>query len=115
MTKARRQRLAEARVWYPSQNFDEDSHIIKAYRKRFNVNKDCAMRELCLLGMLPAVKQKLYEEQLASKAKKRAERKKSAQQEQFDPYQDENFSFIAGYTSGGAPYGVSWEDIDDLH
>lgn len=23
--------------------------------------------------------------------------------------QDENFYFIAGYTSGGAPYGITWE------
>ena len=24
--------------------------------------------------------------------------------------QDENFYFIAGYTSGGAPYGITWEE-----
>ncbi|MBQ6393366.1 MAG: hypothetical protein IJH60_07615 [Eubacterium sp.] len=30
-----------------------------------------------------------------------------------DPYPDMNgdFAFIAGYTSGGAPYGVRWEDV----
>ena len=30
-----------------------------------------------------------------------------------DPYtdMDGDFAFIAGYTSGGAPYGVSWEDV----
>lgn len=27
---------------------------------------------------------------------------------QFD--QDENFYFIAGYTEGGAPYGITWEE-----
>lgn len=27
--------------------------------------------------------------------------------------QDENFSFIAGYTSGGFPYGNPWEEADD--
>jgi hypothetical protein len=25
---------------------------------------------------------------------------------------DENFSFIAGYTSGGAAYGLKWEEYD---
>jgi hypothetical protein len=25
---------------------------------------------------------------------------------------DENFSFIAGYTSGGAAYGLTWEEYD---
>ena len=24
--------------------------------------------------------------------------------------QDENFYFIAGFTSGGAPYGITWEE-----
>ncbi|WP_156450338.1 hypothetical protein [Sporosarcina sp. HYO08] len=24
--------------------------------------------------------------------------------------QDEQFFFIAGYTEGGAPYGISWEE-----
>lgn len=27
--------------------------------------------------------------------------------------QDENFSYIAGYTSGGFPYGNSWKETDD--
>lgn len=26
--------------------------------------------------------------------------------------QDENFSFIAGYTAGGFPYGTPWEESD---
>lgn len=26
--------------------------------------------------------------------------------------QDENFCFIAGYTSGGFPYGTTWEETD---
>ncbi len=34
-------------------------------------------------------------------------------QELFSDDSDENFSFIAGYTSGGAPYGVTWEEMDD--
>lgn len=33
--------------------------------------------------------------------------------------QDDRFFFIAGYTSGGAPYGITWEEmglkpLDDL-
>ena len=26
-------------------------------------------------------------------------------------FMDDTFSFIAGYTAGGAPYGVTWEEI----
>ena len=31
----------------------------------------------------------------------------------FQIEQDENFSFIAGYTSGGFPYGNPWEETDN--
>lgn len=27
---------------------------------------------------------------------------------------DETFAYIAGYTSGGVPYGVTWEEWDEL-
>ena len=27
------------------------------------------------------------------------------------PEQDDTFFFIVGYTSGGAPYGVTWEEM----
>ena len=38
MSKARQERLKTARQWYEDQHFTEDSHIVKAYRKRFNVD-----------------------------------------------------------------------------
>ena len=28
------------------------------------------------------------------------------------PDSDENFYYIAGYTSGGAPYGITWEQAE---
>lgn len=28
---------------------------------------------------------------------------------------DSNFSFIAGYTSGGAPYGLTWDEYNPNH
>ena len=30
---------------------------------------------------------------------------------EFDDYQNDDFYFIAGYTSGGAPYGLTWEEM----
>lgn len=103
MTKARKQRLKEAGIWYPAQGFDDDSHIIKAYRKRFQVDKECAMRELCMLKVLSPERQKSYEEQLAARARKKAEKRearkarKSAKEfKDYNPDQDENFSFITG-------------------
>jgi hypothetical protein len=31
-----------------------------------------------------------------------------------NPGQNETFAFIAGYTSGGAPYGITWEEWEQL-
>ena len=107
MSKARQNRLRKAKEWFPEQGFTEDSHIVKAYRKKFNVDKDCAMRELCTIHVLSPEKQKSYEDQLAAKKRKRQERRMP--KEYINPDQDEHFYFIAGYTSGGAPYGITWE------
>ena len=70
MTEARRKRLEKARKWFPQQGFTEDSHIVKAYRKQFGVDRECAMRELCLLGVLSPEKQKIYEKHLSEKRRK---------------------------------------------
>lgn len=43
-------------------------------------------------------------------SKKNHKRKKQTDPELALLEQDENFYFIAGYTSGGAPYGITWEE-----
>lgn len=47
------------------------------------------------------------------KQQKRAKRKKEARDNLIkeEILQDDRFFFIAGYTSGGAPYGVTWEEM----
>ncbi|MGM0500582.1 MAG: hypothetical protein ACQERL_10310 [Bacillota bacterium] len=30
--------------------------------------------------------------------------------EPFNTWQDSDYYFIAGYTSGGVPYGITWEE-----
>ena len=42
-----------------------------------------------------------------SEVRKRASRKHL---EEVFPEQDDNFYFIAGYTSGGTPYGLTWDE-----
>ena len=41
--------------------------------------------------------------------------KKEKQRNQLEPHtepdQDDGFYFIAGYTPGGVPYGVTWEEM----
>lgn len=44
------------------------------------------------------------------KPHQRKKKKKSVDEPIVD-FQDDHFFFIAGYTSGGAPYGVTWEEM----
>ena len=37
--------------------------------------------------------------------------KKLQQQDDMLGYSDETFCFIAGYTSNGIPYGLTWEEL----
>jgi Uncharacterised protein family (UPF0158) len=44
-------------------------------------------------------------------------KKKSRQQAAalvMEPESDDYFAYIAGYTSGGAPYGITWEEQEEL-
>lgn len=41
----------------------------------------------------------------------RPKKKHKAAQTYEEPWRDDRFFFIAGYTSGGAPYGVTWEEM----
>ena len=111
MSKARHERLRIARKWYEEQNFTEDSHIVKAYRKRFGVDNTCAKRELCMLGVLSTQKQATYEQELKAKAEKRKRKHEKRQNNNLvESFRDDHFYYIAGYTSGGAPYGVTWDE-----
>jgi hypothetical protein len=37
--------------------------------------------------------------------------KKGTSDSRIEPDSDENVAFIAGYTSGGAPYGLTYEEM----
>lgn len=45
--------------------------------------------------------------------RKREEQQRKTEQEFYNrfPDSDDTFYFIAGYTSGGAPYGVTWAEM----
>lgn len=39
--------------------------------------------------------------------------KKAAARNAFEPESDEHFASIVGYTAGGFPYGMTWEDLEE--
>ena len=71
----------------------------------------------CKVRLLPGCSTRIQQEK-AKKAKRRAKRKAAkaakaakADTPMFHTDQDDRFFFIAGYTSGGAPYGVTWDEM----
>ena len=118
------ERKAKAEKWvaeYDGTPYGGD--IIKAYRKKFAVDRMKAVAELQLLGVSLTKEQidrekaavKAYQElQKAKKAKRKKKREQKRMQKDvpiFHEDQDDTFYYIAGYTSGGAPYGVTWEEV----
>ena len=111
MSKARQKRLRQAKAWFEAQHFTEDSHIVKAYRQKFKVDNTCAMRELCMLKVLSPEKQAAYENiEKAKDAKRRKKKQNIGQNVIYNPEQDDMFYYIAGFTSGSAPYGITWDE-----
>ena len=100
--------------------------IIKAYRKKFAVDRMKAVAELQMLG-ISLTKEQIEREQAAVRAyqdiqrAKKAKRKRVREQKRmqkdipiFHEDQDNTFYYIAGYTSDGAPYGVTWKELGML-
>jgi hypothetical protein len=110
-TEKQETRLRKARQWVLTY---EGSHIVRAYRKRFGVDVICAIADMETIGALSPDKlaaMKRGEE--IRLQKKREERAEKLQCEFAERWSDSNdtFFYIAGYTSGGAPYGVTWEEM----
>ena len=107
----REERLRKARQWVLTY---EGKHIVKAYRNRFKVDITCALNDLGEIGALNpaelAVKRKAEEARLEQKRREREQKAIRELHERF-PDSDDYFYYIAGYTPGGAPYGVTWEEM----
>ena len=104
-------RLNAAKSWM--EKYDGKS-LISGYAKWFGVDKACAIRELKLLGVqipdeLEIQVLKSIKERIEQKNKVKAS---NADEMPFGP--DESFAFIVGYTSGGAPYGLTHEEYENL-
>jgi hypothetical protein len=111
----RAQRLEAAKSWLPTY---EGKDIVKGYRKRYGVDFRCAFVELEMLGIEidPARKEQTLrdvERQAEIRRQKKLERAAELES-QFGWPQDDHFAMIIGYTSGGAPYGVTWEEWEDI-
>jgi len=102
-------RLVKARQWLPTY---EGTKIVKAYRQRFCVDVANAVRDLLELGyeFKPGYVDNLLKSEEIRQEQLRA-KKEERRQFEYGPDQDDRFFYIAGYTSGGAPYGVTWDEM----
>ncbi|WP_440415728.1 hypothetical protein [Paenibacillus sp. SAFN-117] len=92
---------------------------IRAYRKYFGVDAGTAIAELRILGvpLTDDAVRKAKESEKASTRAKQARKEKRLQRRQErqggeDPWSDETFAYIAGYTGWGFPYGITWEEME---
>ncbi len=105
------QRLQSAQAWLSTY---EGKNVVRGYRRWYGVDWPTAFRELEMLGVTfdPAYKeQALSATERQAEARRQRKQKRSVEQENLPGVeQDEHFAFIAGYTGGGAPYGLTWEE-----
>jgi len=103
-------RLQAAKHWMPKY---DGKNIIRGYMKHFGVDFSTVAVELEMLGVKIDSKYvgKLKRDQEKQEESKERKRRKK-QEEECDefPESDEYFYFIAGYTSNGVPFGISWEE-----
>lgn len=100
-------RLNVAKQWMAAY---AGSNLVRGYRTWFGVSEVCAIVELRMLGVdIPESRLRQARHNEQARAARRAQRK----QERADRYGcDGEFAFIAGYTPGGAPYGIEQEEAD---
>ena len=109
----RKARLAHARStgWVSRYR---GKNILKGYRRRFGVDAQCAIREFRLLGVeVPAEQQAAIRRTLSAGAGLRT-RGNPPEGQGFQTEPDASFAFVAGHTSGGTPYGVTWEEWEEF-
>lgn len=106
-------RLSSAKHWLQTQQGRPASRIAKSYRNRYGVDWECAILELAQLGI--RLEQEWIEQlrrSLEGNRRRNAQKKAERHEEEF-PDSDDRFAFIAGYTGGGAPFGVTWEEWEE--
>lgn len=98
-------------------------NMLRRYRKYFVVDWECAIAELEALGVE-------FKDQYLSSLRQTISRQISEEKKhtpipewEFNSYHgidlkyydsDEYLAYIAGYTSGGAPYGLTWEEMEEI-
>ena len=105
LTKAERKeaRLRKGKQWLLTYT-GSPKKMNKHYRERFHVDAVTAAKDLQELGV------NYTQEQLDQIKRAEEQRLRQRLGELYEDC-DGHFAFIAGYTDGGAPFGVMWEEV----
>ena len=114
MTRGGRLSAAKATRWVDQY---KGKDIVAGYANWFGVDRLCAFIELRMLGVTTDPEREIQikatiEAQTVAR-RRRQELHAQAELEQLPLDSDETFAFIARYTSGGAAYGITSEELAD--
>jgi len=114
-TPKKEYRLRSAKNWIKTYS---GKNKVKGYSKKYAVDKLCAVRELRMIGVEISEE---YETQLRQSFESLIQHRLSLRKKREDKLNalnesdsDENFALIVGYTSGGFPYGVTHEEMEEI-
>lgn len=114
-TAKRNARLKSGKHWIKTYS---GKRIVKGYSKKYGVNMLCAVKELRLLGLEISEE---YEKQLWQGLKALKQQKLASKKKRVDEFNallaydsDDYIAMIMGYTSGGAAYGITHEEMEIL-
>jgi len=107
------ERLNAATSWLKEYN---GKSIISGYAKWFGVDKIGAIHELKMIGV--EIPEKL-ENQIVSSIKLSLEQKRIIKEEKkiseaIQVASNDYFTFIEGYTSWGFPFGITYEEMEEI-
>jgi len=115
-TPKRERRLNSAKNWIKTYS---GNNIVKGYSKKYSVDKLCAVKELRMIGVDISEE---YEKQLINSMEALRQQRLSFKKKREDELNDlcgfdsdENFAMIIGYTSGGFPYGITHEEMEQIN
>ena len=113
-TLKRKDRFRQASRWISGYT---GKNIIKGYRKHFKVHPLCAAYDLQMLGIEISESRIQQLKKDVENCRKQNDTdgslKNSKDSRLYNPYpcSNEYFYYIVGYTSGGAPIGITWEEM----
>ena len=114
-TLKREYRLRSAKDWIKTYS---GNNVVKGYSKKYSIDKLCAVKELRMIGFEISEE---YENQLRQSLESLKQQRLSLKKKREDELNalcdfesDEYFAMILGYTSGGFPYGVTHEEMEEI-